>query len=151
MYDARLSDLGAAIDCGLIALTEVPALASNTLTFSSSYLKDERNLVDLKKASTLCQQVYKEAFELEDPFYTAYSFHTASMPIADTTLCDLSSKSNASCIMQTILRSEKPIIQSMESVPGVEVKDIWLNVAAIVGGVQFFAWAVQALVDVMRK
>ena len=147
MYDARLRDLGVAIDCGLVALTEIPALASNTLTFSSSYLKDERNLINLDEASDICRQVYQEAFELESPFYTVYSFHVASMPIANTTACDVSLSSSASCMMQNILRSEKPIVQSMESVPGVEVKDIWLNVAAIVGGVQFLAWGLQTAWD----
>jgi len=124
MYDARLSDLGTAIDCGLVALTEVPALASNTLTFTPYYFNDELNMTSFTSASTTCQQVFREALELENPFSTAYSFRIASTPIADTTACDVSLTSSTSCIMQTILRSEGSIIQSMESVPSVEMKVI---------------------------
>ena len=67
------------------------------------------------------------------------------MPIADASLCDTNLDPTAQCVMQSILRVDKPVIEGMESVPGVERADIWLNIAAIVGGVQFFYWVAQVL------
>lgn len=150
MYDSRLPDLGRAIDCGLIALTEIPALASNTLMFTASYIIDDRGMIldtpDL--ADNTCKEIFQAAYELDSPPYTSYSFHAASMPITDPVLCDISTYSNASCVLQNVLRLEKHVIDQMESKPGVEPKDVWLNVAAIVGGVQFLAWWVEAFIDI---
>lgn len=152
MYDARLPDLGKAIDCGLIALTEIPALASNTLMFTASYIIDDRDMIfkSLDLPGT-CEDTFRSAYELHDPPYTSYSFHIATMPITDTSLCDTSKNSEASCVQQNILRLEKHVIDQMESKPGVEPKDIWLNVAAIVGGVQFLAWWISAVVEAVSK
>jgi hypothetical protein len=151
MYDSRISDLSAAIECGLIALTEVPALASNTFSFAASYAKDDLHMISWSNGTiqngTNCQKVYAEAFELDKPPYTSYSFHIASMPLSNIATCDVSSNKDALCVMQSVLRLATPVIQGMESVPKVEIPDIWLNVAAIVGGVQYLAWCVQALVD----
>jgi len=145
MYDSRIEDLPNAIDCGLISLTEIPALASSTFKFTSAYITDEKGKIDLSSATEACRNVYEKAFELKNPPYTAYTFHIASMPISDATLCDTNLNPAAQCVMQSILRVDKPVIAGMESVPGVERAEIWLNVAAIVGGVQFLCWFAQGL------
>jgi len=147
MYDPRIANLSAAIDCGLVGLTEVPALASNTFRFAAAYVKDEQDKIRFSNSTTECPEVYRKAFELENPPYTAYTFYIASMPISETSLCDTSIDPAAQCIMQSILRIDKPVIESMESVPGVEWSDVWLNVAAIIGGVQFFYWIGQVLLS----
>ena len=154
MYDSRIApNLSKAINCGLVTLTEVPALASNTFTFGVAQITDGYRMIDYTGSTsdgttgtTDCTDFHKWAYTL-DPPYNSYSFHIASMPISNTTACDSTYNTSAVCVMQNIIRSERPIIQSMESAPGVETKDIWLDVAAIVGGVQFIAWAVQALID----
>lgn len=145
MYDYRIGNLTTAIDCGLIGLTEIPALASSTFRFSSAYLTDEKGMIDLSNATDDCRDAYKQAFELKNAPYTTYTFHIASMPVSDASLCDTTLNPTAQCIMQSILRIDKPVIEGMESVPGVERADIWLNVAAIVGGVQFLCWFIGVL------
>jgi hypothetical protein len=150
MYDARISSLADAIDCGMFGVTEVPALASNTFMFASTYVKDERHMMTPKgnatsNAGTRCSEVFDKALSLPD--YTSYAFHLASMPSTNASSCDISTNSTNECVMQNILRLEKNLVQSMESMPGVKTSEIWLNLAAIVGGVQFLAWAVQAVLD----
>ena len=150
MYDSRIAmDLDIAIGCNLVTFTEVPALASNTFTFEVSELTDEYQLIIQENGSITdaCEEYLDWVYALHPP-YKSYSFSFASTVITDTTLCDSKSNTTASsCIMQNKLRPGQPIVQTMESVPGVDREDIWLNVAAIVGGVQFLAWAVQALID----
>lgn len=152
MYDSRISSLAEAIDCGLFGVTEVPALASNTFTFGATYVKDERHMMTPKdnatsNAGTMCSEVFDKALGLDD--YTSYAFHLASMPSTNASSCDTSINANAQCIMQNILRLEKSLVQTMESKPGVKTSELWLNLAAIVGGVQFLAWAVQAVLDAL--
>lgn len=150
MYDGRIAmDLDIAIECNLVTFTEVPALASNTFTFEVSELTDEYQLIiqESDSITDTCKDYLNWVYALHPP-YRSYSFHFASTVITDTTLCDTRSNTTASsCIMQNRLRPGQPIVQTMESVPGVDQEDIWLNVAAILGGVQFLAWGVQAFID----
>lgn len=140
MYDSSMSlqVLQDSINCGLIGLTEIPALASTTFGITTTYIKDTRRLMTLTDNSKNCQKTYDTILKPHD--YATYTFHSASMPINNVSACDSSADASASCIMQVIMRFDKHIVEKLKSGPGVEWYEIWLNYAALVGAIQFVAW-----------
>jgi hypothetical protein len=137
LYDCRI-DLATALHCGLISLTEIPALASNTFTITMETITDKLNHVQPTEDKPRCQKFYQETLNLENPPYTAYSFHLSSMPITDMSQCDINATADAECISQVLLRFGGWVVGSMESKPGIEKTDILINEGAIVGAIGFF-------------
>jgi hypothetical protein len=139
VYDPRI-DLVQALRCGLVAFTEIPAMGSNTFTITAESITDALNQVKPSDDDTLCQSFYKDTLTMDDPPYISYSFHLASMPTSDLSVCDTHISSDAYCISQVLLRYGSRVVSSMESRHGIEKIDILIFEGAIVGAIQFFMW-----------
>jgi hypothetical protein len=139
LFDPRV-DLGSALDCGLVALTEIPALASNTFTITANYISDTLQMVHSSGDQTACKEFYAKTLALKEPPYTSYAFHLGSMTTLAPNTCDTAIAATASCVSQVILRFGTHIVSKMESRHGMDKIDILLFEGAVVGAIQFFAW-----------
>jgi hypothetical protein len=139
LFDSRV-DLSEALRCGLIALTEIPALASNTFTITAESTHDILGVIQPSNAQPGCREFYAQTLAMKNPPYTSYSFNLGSMPLSDSNLCDSSANSDAVCTSQALLRYATRMIRTMESKRGMGKVDILVNEGAIVEAIQFFAW-----------
>jgi len=149
IYDRRITNLSAAIECLLINPVRVPAHAYNTYSFSATYIKDDIELMRPARSDEYCWSVWQQALALEDPDYTSYSMKITSTQVTNGNYCSEALESATFCPVVSTLRVDSFMVDTKESVRGVEYFDIWLNVAAIVGGVQFLAWCAQVIVNDM--
>jgi len=132
--------LAKAVHCGLIAFTEMPAMGSTTFTMSATNITDTLGMISPPTNEIVCQNYYREVLSYENPPYTAYTFHMASMPVTDLSVCDISVNPGNKCLSQVILRYGTRAVSSMESKPGIEKQQILIDEGAIVGAIQFFMW-----------
>ena len=149
IYDRRITNLSAAIECFLINPVPVPAYAYNTYSFSATYIKDDIELMRPARSDEYCWSVWQQALALEDPDYTSYSMRITSTQSTNGRSCSEDLVPGPHCFVQNTLSAESFMVDTKESVRGVEYSEIWLNVAAIVGGVQFLAWCAQVIVNDM--
>jgi hypothetical protein len=139
LFDPRIS-LEKALSCGLVALTEIPALASNTFAITAESTLDTPGVIQPSSAQSGCRDFYTQTFAMNNPPYTSYSFNLGSMPLSNPKLCDSSVNPDAICTSQALLRYGTRVVRAMESKRGMGKVDILVNEGAIVGAIQFFAW-----------
>jgi hypothetical protein len=135
LFNPRI-DLGLS---GFVALTEVPALASNTFIGTVATILDTLQFTSPTKNQPICKDFYARTLNMTDPPYMSYAYHLGFMPISDPTLCDTHLNTSASCVSQMILRYDNHGLNMMESKHGKEKTDILIFMGAIVGAIQFFA------------
>ena len=88
------------IECGVVALNEIPALGSTTFTITASEVVDHLGMLNVTDANSKCRNIYKS-----DPPFTSYSFHAISGGSSNGSVCDVSSPQyQASCFSQLIIR-----------------------------------------------
>lgn len=140
MYDTRVN-LTDALRCGLLSLTEIPAMGSTTFTIFAETMTDRFGYVKPAASSDnqTCESFYTETLSM-DPPYTFYTFNMASLPNTDLASCDVSNNSAAFCICQVLIRYGSRVVRGMESARGTTSLDIFIMEGAVVGGIQFFMW-----------
>jgi hypothetical protein len=139
IYDPRI-DLANALDCGLVALTEIPALASNTFTVIAQKTVDTLGMIPAPETPEICAGFYASTLSKDDEPYLSYSFHLSTMVLSNISLCDSSNSPTTSCVSQAIIRFGSHVVNEIESKHSIEKTDILINEGAIVGAIQFFAW-----------
>lgn len=139
LFDPRI-DLAKGLRCGLVSLTEIPALASNTFTITAETILDTLEVIQSAEAQPECISFYTTTLAMTNPPYTAYFFNLASVPLSDPSLCDSSANVEAICTSQALLRYGTRVVRAMKSKRGMGKVDILVNEGAIVGAIQFFAW-----------
>jgi len=141
IYDTRVN-LADALRCGLLSLTEIPAMGSTTFTIFAESMTDKLGYVRPPASSNdqACENFYTETLRMNPP-YNSYTFNMASLPNTDLASCDTSNgNSGAFCICQVLIRYGSRVVRSMESVRGMTRLEIFINEGAVVGGIQFFMW-----------
>ncbi len=123
-------DLADGIRCGVIALTEVPALGSTTITITA------QEVVDAVGKQEWPLDECKQIFSSQDNPYLRYQYSIAGTGTSNGSFCDASQGSNGgSCLSQLIVRYASFITSHIESEHGKTPLDIWIEEAAIVGAV----------------
>lgn len=102
-------------------------------------MTDERKMI--RPGDSNCSDFYERYLEQQEHTYAVYNFHISTMATSNISFCDTALDPLASCVSQALLRYENQLVRIMESIPGIEKKDIMLNIAAIVGALQFVYWA----------
>ncbi|KAJ6115718.1 hypothetical protein N7523_006135 [Penicillium sp. IBT 18751x] len=104
LFDSRLNLTGIAtgLDCGFLALTEIPALASNTITVAANQILDKQRKIETNNEN--CQKFLQNVNAWENPPFTTYTFGISSMTNSEYSSCDISTDPSAVCISQLILR-----------------------------------------------
>jgi hypothetical protein len=128
--------------CDLTRSTLFPVLAENFCTLTANFITDALGLMKPSAGQPdICQGLYQSAFSLENPQYTSYA-PSAVIQSDQVTLsdCDTVTDPTNTCDVGIEFQFASLAVSSMESVPGIDQLDIWLNAGAIVGAVQFFAW-----------
>lgn len=139
LYDPQVN-LSTALHCGLVAFTEMPAMGLHTFTFTAETLIDELSIVKPPEDDSDCEIFYKKTLSLQNPPYTFYSYHLASLPIADLRPCDTNASTDAWCTSQVLLQYGSYVVSGMETKHKMEKIDILILEGAIVGAIQFFMW-----------
>lgn len=121
-----------ALDCGIIALTEIPALGSNTLTVSRTDVADDLGLLQRPNNSTVCSNIPRT--------YSSYDFQLSSTGVVDPTVCDSSKQDPGICISQLIVRYSTFLTTRMESEHKIDWVDILSEEGGILGGIQWIMW-----------
>ncbi|RAL12543.1 uncharacterized protein BO97DRAFT_424626 [Aspergillus homomorphus CBS 101889] len=135
LADRRLN-IDKGIHCGILALTEVPALGSTTLTIEAEGILDEHGRIEWANES--CKDLVK--FQ---PPLLRFSFHIRSTGTSYANACDMGlGHSVHPCISQIVIRYESFLESTVRSVPGIEILDIQLNEGAIVGAVLIIGYFV---------
>ena len=94
----------------------------------------------LKAANQIsCADFYKKAFAL-DPPYTSYAQTTFTGGEYVLSECDTASGPSNQCPQTISFEFGSLAASTLESVPGNEQLDVWLNAGAIIGAIQFFDW-----------
>jgi hypothetical protein len=126
-----------ALDCGIIALSEMPALGSTTLGIDP-YEVEDSDLKALSFANSTCRYLYDTH---EPPLF--FKSQLASTGVLSSVACDTSSTnydSNHDCISQVIIRYETTYLTKYSSRRKKESNDILIDIGGIVGGVSFICW-----------
>jgi hypothetical protein len=139
IYDSRIP-LDIAIDCGLVGLTEIPALGSNSFTILASRTTDRLGMMEPPPEPAGCMKLYTDTFTMSGPPYTSYDFHLSSTGVHDPSSCDADISANNTCFSQAIIRYGTHSVTTRESAPGIEKIQILTDEGAIVGAVQFFLY-----------
>jgi hypothetical protein len=143
-FDSRLGLLET-VQCDLDTFASVDSLSSPTFTVTPRLTTDTLGLIKIpiqkRTSHNSCPDVYRSAFST-DPPYTSYA-QASSLYGTGHVLnnCTSTSANNPKGWLATMTFSWRSLAaKTMESVPGNEELDIWLNAGAIVGAVQLFAW-----------
>jgi hypothetical protein len=141
-FDPRL-DFDESRQCDLSTATAIKILSSNSFTLTAMLTTDTLGLIKapaLKAANqSSCADFYRKAFAL-DPPYTSYAHITSTGGGYVLSDCDTASGPSNKCSQMISFQFGSLAASTLESVPGIDQLDIWLNAGAIVGAVQFFAW-----------
>ncbi|KAK4896590.1 hypothetical protein LTR27_005508 [Elasticomyces elasticus] len=144
MYDPRLTDdqFRTALRCGIIGLTEQPALGSSTYTIDQvTRTHDKLGKLTDGIADSVCKTLAETLYKLDDGFIT-YRYHLTSSGTSYADVCDTkgTGQSEAACVSQVIVRYGSFSTTKLTSKHGNEVKDIILDMGSIVGAIQYAAW-----------
>ncbi|KAK5689011.1 hypothetical protein LTS10_000991 [Elasticomyces elasticus] len=144
MYDPHLTDdqFRAAIQCGIIGLTEQPALGSSTYTIDQvTRTHDKLGKLTNGIADSVCKTLAETLYKLDDGFIT-YKYHLTSSGTSYTDVCDTkgTGQFEQACVSQVIVRFGSFSTTKLTSKHGNEVKDIILDMGSIVGAIQYAAW-----------
>ena len=142
-YDPRLT-LEEAMYCNIVQPSTPLAFESVTYLMSVSQISDRRGKMQLPDPyDPICERVYTDLLPNADPPLTI--FDLSLMSSAPTTSdiagnCDIANAPNASCLSVVSFSYGSQFVTNQRSVPGKSKQGIWIDCAAIVGAVQFFAW-----------
>lgn len=141
LFDSR-HGFNESFSCDLTSSTLFQVLAENFCTLTASLITDTLGLIKPSAGQPdICRGLYQSAFSLENPQYTSYA-PSAVIQSDQVTLsdCDTVTDPTNTCEVGIEIQFGSLAVNSMESIPGINQLDIWLNAGAIVGAVQFFAW-----------
>nr|OQO31327.1 hypothetical protein B0A51_02101 [Rachicladosporium sp. CCFEE 5018] len=145
MYDSRMTEdqLRQALTCNIVVWTEQPALGSNTYTIDEvTQTYDALGKLNLTILDPDCKSLAETLYTFKEGLAT-YRYRVSSSSTSFAYVCDQGNttmKYDQPCVTQIIIRYGTFSTTQLTSVPGIEIKDIFLNIAAIAGGVQFVAW-----------
>ena len=138
LFDSRL-DFEESRLCDLTTSTAVGLADGNTFLLTASLTTDTLGLIEApttRAADHTCASFYRTAFAL-DPPYTSYAQSVQDNYIE--VQGDIPHMLTTIYSVVISFRFASLSASTMESVPGIDQLDIWLNAGAIVGAVQFLA------------
>ena len=92
-----------------------------------------------------CSNIFQQKLATTDPEFALYDITlTGASPSTDSYAkdCDVAANPDAKCQLQVTLNYGNQFVLTRETSRGISQLDIWLNIGAIVGAIQFFAWFV---------
>jgi hypothetical protein len=125
-----------ALECGIVALSEMPALGSTTFSVTPYAVDDALNALQLPDGA--CRDIYNDGQTHID--YTSQATSTGDLTSVS---CDTSSSGydpNHDCISQVIIRYATTYMTTRSSKRHKDNTDILIDIGGIVGGV-FFAFS----------
>ncbi|KAK5746429.1 hypothetical protein LTR17_000809 [Elasticomyces elasticus] len=149
MYDPRLTDdqFRAAIKCGIIGLTEQPALGSSTYTIDQvTRTHDTLGKLTDRIPDSVCKALAETLYKLDDGFVT-YRYHLTSSGTSYADVCDKkgTDQFEQACVSQVIVRFGSFSTTKLISKHGNDIKDIILDMGSIVGAIHGLAVEEQAV------
>jgi hypothetical protein len=125
-----------ALECGIVALSEMPALGSTTFSVTPYAVDDTLNALKLPDGT--CRDIYNNG-----QTHIEYTNQATSTGDLTSVSCDTSSSSydpNHDCISQVIIRYATTYMTKRSSKRSKENTDILVDIGGIVGGVCFVFW-----------
>lgn len=134
-----MSKFQEALDCGVLALSEIPALGSTTISITPYAVNDTLNALKLNNQT--CWDLYNN--ENNDQTYLYYESRLASTGDLNSSSCDISIpgyEPGHDCISQVIIRFGTTYLTTYWSKRKKESTDVLVDIGGIVGGVCFVFW-----------
>ena len=149
IFDLRMT-LDDINDCGMIGSQRIPILSDTALSLTLEHIHDSLGVLlpqpfpsdsvdSIIPLGSECSVGFN-LYSATDPPVSAYTGSINSTPLLNASECDLAKDFQRPCLVSATLSFSSQIVRTTESVPGISQLDIWINVGAIVGAVQFFGW-----------
>lgn len=130
------------LSCNQIISSQIaPVIGDTSITFDAQQIIDSYGLIDIPKTndSGCTSGLSRLLADRSRPFST-YTASITSSPLITTGNCEAIKDAQQKCEVSIILQLGSRILRTTETVPRMSRVEIWLDIGAIVGGVQFFAW-----------
>lgn len=124
------------------------AFSTNSYSILANYITDTLHSVQAPRGSPdYCRDVFHD--KLSQRNFSLYDMRlSASSPNYPSYRndCDIVTNPDARCQLQINLSYGSQFVLTRQSAHSISKLEIWLNISAIVGAIQFFAWfALQAV------
>ena len=132
----------AVLDCNRIITSQIaPVIADLSVSFDVQQIIDSYGRIHLtKKNDSNCASEFPGLLTNQSRPYLIYTPSIVPSPLVETRNCVDKYEAQQQCSVTIILQMGSRFLRSTKTIPGIAIVDIWLNIGAIVGGVQFFAW-----------
>jgi hypothetical protein len=132
IFDPDL-DFQSSLECGLIALHEMPAIGSNSFLLTPSYYDDTKlKVLPRNTTNPDCNNLSRSYFE--------YDVKLSSTGIYNYSACDRKYTDTGTCISQAMIRFSTFDLQSFTTVHGKSATEILTDEGGIIGGIAFLFW-----------
>lgn len=121
------------LECGLIALHEMPAIGSNSFLLTPSFYND--TILKVLPRNT----TNPDCYNLSRSYYE-YDVKLSSTGISNYSACDKNHTSTGTCISQAMIRYSTFDLQTFKIVQGMSATDILTDEGGIIGGIAFLFW-----------
>ena len=125
----------------LISSQFAPVAADLSVTFDAEQIVDSYGFIDIPNTNALdCASIFQTLLADRTKPLSTYTASIIPSPLITTGNCDVINDTQQQCQVSMILQLGSRILRTTETVPGISRLDIWLELGAIVGAVQFVAW-----------
>lgn len=142
-FDSRLS-VTEMLDCGIQSWYLINSYSISSLSVSVMHITDTlRNVTAATDAPEYCSGVFKDKLAQKQPKFAIYEMTTSATSPSTTSYaddCNILTNSSASCPLVLKINYANQFVLDRETSHGISELDIWLNLGAIVGAIQFVAW-----------
>jgi hypothetical protein len=142
-FDSRLS-VTEILDCGIQPWYLINAYSISSLSVTVMHITDTLQTVTAPaEAPQYCSGVFQDKLAQTRPKFAVYEIATTANSPSVTSYaehCNVLTNSSAKCPLTININYGNQFVLDRETSHGISELDIWLNIGAIVGAIQFVAW-----------